>query len=307
MTSDFFPLHFFSSSRVIFPYPPRPPPKITPVRTARLRALLDDLSLVNAAICSPDDSTSAPSSAPASPSSPSSNGGGSSQPTSKIRATVAAAKWALQLRRLYLAGRWAAIETWCGVAGPATLLCPETPSAALQGVGRADQPSQLLPPHMAFSLADFPAIEVERDNALWQCGYHAHVTLLLSQAARPVFAVPVLRVPPVAPELLFAPPPAAFAVSDAEAGADAETPRAAPLALTPYPPAFLGVSDWTSFSADNVAALAALEQGGAFCRKYPGAVPLLEWCVSVLGEFRDAIFSIFSLPKILFLSKSPRQ
>lgn len=264
--------------------------QITPVRTVRLRALLNDLSLVNSAVCS-DESDAA----------------SGSQPTSKIRSTVAAAKWVLQLRRLYLAGRWAAMETWCGVAGPAILHCPDA-AASAASAARGEQPAPLLPPHMAFSLAEFPAIEVERENALWQCGYHAHVSLLLSHAARPVFSVPVLGVPAVAPELLFACPSAVPAdLVDNDDDDDDEVPRAAPPPLTPYPPAFLGISDWTSFSADNVAALAALEQGGAFCRRFPGAVPLLEWCVTALGEsmtLRNYFFSsLFFLRFFPFISK----
>lgn len=139
------------------------PSLMTPVRTTRLCALLDDLCSVNAAICNPD---------PGSPPSPASaSGPGQAAPTSKIRAVVAAAKWALQLRVLFLDGRWAAIETWCGVPGPASKYCVDRDHT--DGAATA-----LLPPLMAFMLSDFPAIEVERDNALWHCRYFSFFILI---------------------------------------------------------------------------------------------------------------------------------
>ena len=104
------------------------------------------------------------------------------------------------------------------------------------------------------------------------CSYNAHLTLCLSHAAIPVFAEPVLRVPPVTPEKILTLP----ALSDG--GPEGERTASG------YPPAYLGISDWSIFSAANVPALAALEDGRALSRKFAGAVPVLDRAVTLLGE-----------------------
>lgn len=207
-----------------------------PVQTQRLRELLEELSAIDIGTESPQHfhSSAVPEKR------------GSVSLGSRVKSVIAAARWVLRLRELYLEKDWSSMEALCwGVDGTRSELHPGgVPNVPFDSAincaikSSSSTPSaSVLSLVKGFTLAEYPALEVEQIRALWQVKYHTLLNDVTSHVSLAVFADPSVT---------------------------------------------LASTIWSSFSADNVGALACLEKARSFVKLQTDLVPVLGWLVDVL-------------------------